>query len=201
MTTPVNLADIQTHLPNVYSTLQTASMFTGTSMETFDQPLKELSSGFSMEVNGNPTEFRIGWHRDETDKIQGLFLRIYNQNSITAYRYTNSIEMISIENHQTTTSSSNVIAFFSMLQPLITQPNIKDHPRKPTCQIEHLGHPEKIQDFFKNNPDMLPQPVRDKVFPSTLSSKYIYLIGGLILTIGVIYLAKKYFKNPKTTKA
>ena len=91
-----------------------------------------------METHGKLTNVRIGWRRDEDERINGLFLRIYNQSSITAYSYTFN---------------------------------------------------------FNGRTNF------EKIFPSSLSSKYIYLIGGIILTIGAIYFAKKYFEQSETKKA
>ena len=82
MATPLlTLANIQPHLSGIaYQALEKVAK---------DDQLGQLSKpeGLNLQVEGQPSNVRMGWHRDQEERITGIFLRIYSNKLLQAYTF------------------------------------------------------------------------------------------------------------------
>ena len=180
--------------------------------------LQELSSsnGAPLVVQGKPSNVRIGWHLNETNQIDGIFLRIYNNEYLQAWKILpdqNMDEPYQLTvTPQHTTLSKTIFIHATLSKEIFDQCAGVHHKKTIVFQAEHLQHPDQIRDFFAKNQDMLPDSIRQRGFPEVPPKKhidgkgpaapksdntYLYIAGALLFVFGIAFVAKRYFAAPK----
>ena len=211
---PLTLANIQPHLSDIaYKAL--AEVYDDDKLEQLSKP-----EGLNLEVEKLPSNVRMGWHRDQADSITGIFLRIYSQEFLQAYTFSQfndpdvglkkQVDYLVVINQFTTPYMDKVInkqeadRIFACLTG-------DPHKEAIDFQVQPQETPEVIQNFFQTSPTMLPSPLREQLFPeppkslkkekgeanSSNETSYFYIAGGLLLLLGAAYIAKQYFGKSK----
>ena len=175
-----------------------------------DDTLQALSKpqGCNIEVEGKPSNVRMGWHRDQDDQITGLFLRIYNARQIEAYTLrVNSYDNLTVTGIHTTLASNRLI-HVSKAGQIFACLSGDSHVEDIQFEVEDLKTPEQIQAFFQKSPDMLPSPLREQLFPSTPPKPLkkpvsqdgpsnFFIATVLLGILCAAYVAKQYFGKTK----
>ncbi|MCB1080952.1 MAG: hypothetical protein KDK69_03940 [Chlamydiia bacterium] len=186
ISTPFTLKNIRDYIPDEAYTLLTkqGSLFDQASTGEMVDPitnsdLADLSSkgqDYYDFNTWNHFNIQVAWHLDQSQKIEGIFIRIYQQNGkdvlqkkdtfrIDAYiiRKTD-YESISITNQQTKhlpSSPFNKSAIQSIFSPLRKK---KSHDTLP-CLVRNLHDKTQIKTFFTGHEKLLPEPLRKQIFP------------------------------------
>ena len=177
--------------------------------DTQPQLLQNLSNeeGISVIIEGKSSNVRMEWHQTKKGVINGIFLRIYTKTYLEAYVISNKFEhreIVVIDHH--TEVRANQIIHEQAAQKLFEKCTGEAHANPIHFNVQHLQHPEQVQDFFKKHPGTLPEPLRGQLFPKPVSPKpqekpeepessrcYLYVGGALLLTLGALFVVKKYF--------
>lgn len=222
---PMTVENFRENLPNLFEFLKYCA---GSNSDTFFLNLEDHLEEFSSENGGNyrfgnkAYNIRIGWNRDDADKINGLFFRSYTSNSIQAYKLTGLVDNELIEISSDTTvhkkqlnnfASSGIIdplsglffdacAQYSFIRQLtksilFTSEEPIPYEGEISCNIENLQEKEKVKRFFEKNKDMLPDPLREHVF---YERNYFYIGGAILCIIGMVFIARKYIFQPESNK-
>jgi len=174
-----------------------------------DKDLAELSRQEGKTFLGPNSVFsnyniRLGWYRDDANKIKGLFLCYCNQFVLTADRMSGSTyDRISL------CETPNCHYGWSLDKEAIN--SIFKYCTAKSCEasiellLDHIEEPSEAKDFCANNLDMLPKHVRKlleepepkKPEEPEPNRNNLYIVGALVLALGfVIFFAKKYFAQP-----
>ena len=182
-----------------------------------DSVIGELSSpgGIPAVVQGSPSRIQMDWHTDESDQINGIFLCVYNNSLIQAWKILGSdFSEITITTTPLYTGTSDKVLHVTLANQ--TFEHCVGAPHEDVVQFnftaEQLQHPDQIQAFFKRNQAMLPETLRQSLFPSKVEHKhrepsprkhsspsssnnnnYLYIAGGIFLFLSIAYLAKRAF--------
>ncbi len=179
--------------------------------------LQELSSpeGRNYMDRGTLCNVQIGWHRDETDTIDGIFLRIFDQKTIQAWKclkdqdYDLPYELTVTAMH--TTPLTIMLLHQTRAKQLFAPLALPKSEDSATFDIpvETLKTPEEIRAFFGKNREMLPDSIREVISPCVKPPEdppqrgrkpNVMRIGiVLLLIIGVAYVVKRSFTQSKPT--
>lgn len=217
-TPPLTLANIQLHLSGI--------AYEALGKVCDDDKLEHLSKpeGLNLQVQREPSNVRMGWHRDQDNRITGIFLRIYSNKLLQAYTFSQfddpdvgpkkQVDYLVVINKFTNPYLDKMInkqeadRIFACLAGA-------PHTEAIDFQVQPQETPEVIQDFFQKSPTMLPSPLRKQLFPeppkeppkspkknkeepnSSNGPSYLYIAGGLLLILGAAYIAKQYFGKSK----
>ena len=204
---PLTLSNIQPHLSTV--------AYNALSKVCYDSALETLSSpnGASVVVQLLASRVQMEWHIDEGKRINGIFLCIYNSSMIQAWKFINEdLHEITILTTPLYTGVSHPILHVSLAERTFGQCVGTDHEEQVQFQAVHLENPGQIHAFFKNNQEMLPEPLRQTLFPPVVERKrretarrknssslsnnnnnYYYIAGGVLLFLSIAFLSKRYF--------
>lgn len=207
---PLTLTNIQPHVSSVaYDALVKVCD---------DSVIGELSSpeGIPTVVQGSPSRIQMDWHTDESDQINGIFLCVYNDSLIQAWQIlgSNFLE-ITITTIPLYTGISDKALHVTLANETFERCVGTRHEEDVQFNFtaEQLQNPEQIQDFFKHNQAMLPETLRQSLFPSKVehkrressphrpktppysssSNNHYYYILGAFLFLSVAYLANRFF--------
>lgn len=166
--------------------------------------------GLNYKYNDEVYNVRIDWNYDNTNTINGLFIRYYSNNDLDAYKITGVSKSDWIQVSKGLTNvyldgngehALNYLKFTSTIFRLdgfdITPTN-----ETVTCTIQDLKRKDEIAAFFGKNQEMLPTSLNvhfptepsSGSNPETTSNQWC-IIGGIVLLIGVSYVASKYFSE------
>jgi len=211
MAFPLTLANIKQHIDDVpYQAL--AKICSNEALQTLASP-----NGAKLDVQGKHSNVRIDWHRDaQTNTIDGIFFRVHNNEYIQAWRIIKDQDfdepyLITIT-HQHTTPSKIMFIHQGAAEQIFEQCVGASHEDPIAFEAEDLQDPGQIQAFFAKNQDMLPDSIRQRVFPQAPPKKpidgkdpaapksdnsYLYIAGALLLVLGIAFVAKRYFAAPR----
>ncbi len=182
-----------------------------------DSVIGELSSpgGVPAVVQGSPSRVQMDWHTDESDQINGIFLCVYNDSLIQAWQILGSdLSEITITTKPLYTGISNPMLHVRLANETFERCVGDRHAEDVQFNFtaEQLQNPYQIQAFFKRNQAMLPETLRQSLFPSKVEHKhrepsprkhsspsssnnnnYLYIAGGIFLFLSISYLAKRAF--------
>jgi len=179
--------------------------------------LQELSSpeGRNYIDRGALFNAQIRWHRDETDAIDGIFLRIFDQQTIQAWKclrdqdFDLPYELTVTSMH--TTSTKIMLIHQTRAEQLFAPLALPKSEDSATFDIpvETLKKPMEIRGFFGKNREMLPDSIREAISPCLRPPKDPLLPGRkpnyarigvvLLLILGVAYVVKRSFTQSKPT--
>lgn len=185
--------------PNTYTALKSSCN---------DSLLDQLSNSRGVnriykDVNVN---VRIDWHRDEKDIIRGLFMRIYGSHFIEAFIINDDgyKRELNINPHDTFEFSRSLIDL-SDAQKLFAIINLKTHEEVIAFKLDNFKNPEKIKEFFSNHQDMLPEPIKEKIFPKlslnpshseeNSEGQSCLIIALIVIIVGTAIVSTKYFSS------
>lgn len=148
----------------------------------------------------------LGWNYDETNAINGIFLRVYSHACMSMYKFTeNSIKSLQIHNDrvlfiQETSSASS-------LEDILTLKRAD-----PSLEIRPLIHvkpkdQQKVTNWCSSSPEMLSDELRIALFapqepnqiPDQISCDLRYIGGSILAILVIACLVKKYFTKPQNT--
>lgn len=211
---PLTLTNIQPYVSSV--------AYAALSKVCDDRLLQQLSHPDGILVVNERISSRVHmeWHTDETDRINGIILCVYNNEYLEAWKIlTESSDGESSQIIVTTkplyTNTSPLVLHVSLANQIFSRCVGTPH-EKPVAfnfTAETLEHPEQIQAFFGRNQEMLPEILRASLFPpkverkmhrapsrpqdssspSSSNNQYIYIVGGILLLLSLAYLAKRTF--------
>ena len=211
---PLTLTNIQPHVSSV--------AYDALSKVCDDSVIGELSSpgGIPAVVQGSPSRVQMDWHTDESDQINGIFLCVYNDSLIQAWKIlkdssdSDFFEITILTKPRMYTGTSTPMLHVTLANQTFERCAGTRHEEDVQFNFaaEHLQNPEQIQDFFKHNQAMLPETLRRSLFPSKVEHKhrepppkkpsspsssnnnnYLYIAGGIFLFLSIAYLAKRAF--------
>ena len=209
MSLPFTLENIQPRVSDV--------VYQQLAAKVSDEDLQELSSpeGRNYIDRGTLCNVQIGWHRDETDAINGIFLRIFDQQTIQAWKclrdqdYDLPYELTVTAMH--TTPTTIMFIHQTRAKQLFDPLALPESEDSATFNIpaETLKNPEIIRGFFGKNREMLPDSIREAISPCLKPPEDLARprrkpnftrIGlVLLLVIGVAYVVKRSFTQSKPT--
>lgn len=213
MALPLTLANIQKHVSSV-----TYEQLT----KVCDDPLlTELSSeeGISRTYQGALANVRMGWYRDETDTITGLFIRVHTQDMIVAsvLKEDGTLDELIITQHFTNLSEG-VLLHVTKARQQFEVLQSAEHDKEIVFHLDALKEIPTIQAFFAKSREMLPEPYRTTLLPlppkpleedplkprdphdpkpASNDYHYFYIGGALLAILGIAYLAKKVLAKPQ----
>ena len=186
-------------------------------LKVSDADLRELSSpeGRNYMDRGELCNAQIRWHRDETDEIDGIFLRIFDHQAIQAWKclkdqdFDLPYELTVTSMHTTATK----IMFIhqtrakQLFDPLLLEKS--EDSATFDIPVDTLKTPEEIRGFFGKNREMLPASIREVVSPCLKPPEglprprrkpnFIRIGLVLLLIVGVAYVVKRSFTQSKPT--
>lgn len=150
---PLTLTNIQPHVSSV--------AYDALSKVCDDRALEQLSSpgGIPAVVQGSPSRVQMDWHTDESDQINGIFLCVYNNSLIQAWKILNGSSASDFSEITILTSPRK---YTGILTPMlhVTLANktfercVGDRHAEDVqfnFTAEQLQNPDQIQAFFKRN--------------------------------------------------
>jgi len=209
MSLPFTLENIQPRVSDVvYQQLAT---------RVSNEDLQELSSPGGRNYIDRDTlcNVQIGWHRDEADTIDGIFLRIFDHQTIQAWKclrdqdYDLPYELTVTAMH--TTPTKIMLIHQTRAKQLFAPLELPKSEDSATFDIPaaSLNTPEEIRAFFGKNREMLPDSIREAISPCVKPPEdppqggrkpNIVRIGiMLLLILGVAYVVRKSLAQPKPT--
>jgi hypothetical protein len=212
MALPLTLVNIQNHVSIVtYEQLA----------KVCDDPLlTQLSSeeGISRTYQGALANVRMGWYRDETDTINGLFIRVHTQNMIVAsvLKEDGNLDELIIT-QQFTNLSEDVLLHVTKARQQFEVLQSAKHDEEIVFHLDALKEIPTIQAFFAKSREMLPEPYRTDLLPlpqkplenplqprdphgpkpASNDYNYLYIGGALLAILGIAYLAKRVVAKPQ----
>jgi hypothetical protein len=171
-----------------------------------DIPKLFAPEGVLRRCNDAVFTVRMFWHHNETREITAIFIRmIFHDGSMIAWIMPNGWDkqhnMIWIRENSTILDSgfprSMDGSFGDMQKP-------KSGDVEPVLNIVQISYPEEIAAFFDQDRDVLPESLRERIFPPAPqdplpeppnNTTYLYMGAALLLMIGIGILAKKHFSS------
>lgn len=173
--------------------------------------LLSQKGGINRVYQRHPANIQLEWHLNQANQINGIFLRIYTADLITAYKILN--ERDDLESSSITIIKAPPFTKVSALNlhTYLAETIFGDCLGESCGAPEHftaqqLENPDQIQAFFAKNQEMLPPSIRKSYFPTPKPSprgkspsapeksyNYLYLAGAVLLFLGTVCIAKKYF--------
>jgi len=182
-----------------------------------NEDLQELSSpgGRNYIDRGKLCNVQIGWHRDEANTIDGIFLRIFDQQTIQAWKclrdqdYDLPYELTVTAMH--TTPTTIMLIHQTRAKQLFAPLELPKSEDSATFDIPaaSLKTPEEIKAFFGKNREMLPDSIREAISPCVKPPEdppqrgrklNVMRLGVvLLLVLGVAYVVRRSLTQPKPT--
>ena len=138
-----------------------------------DERLAALSSpaGRNITYESHAGNIRMGWHLDQEGRIDGLFIRVHNENTLQAWKILNDqnfdqpCELTVTQLH--TTPSIKILYMVRDFRELYGRcaSEAQDQEVAFALAADALQNPEQIRTFFGKNRDMLPDSIRDAISP------------------------------------
>ena len=111
---------------------------------------------------------------------------------------------LNINPHDTFEFSRSLIDL-SNAQKLFAIINLKTHEEYIAFKLDNFKNPEKIKEFFSNHQDMLPEPIKEKIFPKlslnpspseeTGEGQSFLIIALIVIIVGTAIVSTKYFSS------
>ena len=177
-----------------------------------DQILCDLISptGITVLRNHSPTNVRVGWLKDESHKITGIFFSFVTTNTVEIQKISDQLgygqpNKLTISKNYTGTTDSCL--HWGTYTELFSVHKLKKADAVALELVaETLEKPETIRKFCAGNREMLPIPLRDALMPrisegsqekdaSDINPRNVALVNKTIV-LGMLLFTVIYFAKP-----
>lgn len=158
---------------------------------------------------------RMDWHTDEAGVIDGLFMRMMSQTVVDAFIIRNGSydNLTFMSTGAPTAYSADSIIHVTKAKQLFECMGGTPYDQPVTLNRHELKNPELIKPFFNQNQDMLPEWIREQLFPhiptpprtpeptkkptqrpeepNKESRKTLYLGIAVLLVAAIVFVAKR----------